>query len=126
MTPDYVKYSKSELQQAISTIDKQSYPERFELLTIELEKRNEQGESNPTKVRYSLKEALVAIGNLIFVIPLMLYAGVNALKKGEFAVKGTVFTAADHFVLFLLCVIFCFVISGILAYSIFLTINKRT
>jgi hypothetical protein len=39
MTPDYSKYTLDELKEAISSIDKYKYPDRFELIESEMEDR---------------------------------------------------------------------------------------
>ena len=41
MGPDYSNYSKAELEEALSSIDKERYPKRLGVILYELQKRNE-------------------------------------------------------------------------------------
>lgn len=46
MSPDYSEYSQKELREALALIDKDSYPENYEKLVLELSKRDSPSGSN--------------------------------------------------------------------------------
>tara|TARA_B100002049_G_scaffold223253_1_gene193648 strand:+ start:529 stop:915 length:387 start_codon:yes stop_codon:yes gene_type:complete len=90
MEPDYSKYSKAGLEEALSSIDKERYPKRLEIILCELQKRKEL-EPDTHKVNqgdeFGLgKQIFVCIGAAtIFVY------GIYALIHGAIQYKGSVY-----------------------------------
>ncbi|MBB1336368.1 hypothetical protein [Pseudoalteromonas sp. SR44-2] len=108
MEPNYSEYSITELQEAIKSIDRALYPERFELLKAELLNREEEEHNASQLVSLSSKDLLIKLSNAFFVIPLMIYIGIDALNSGEILLKGGAISKNENFILFTLSVIFCF------------------
>ena len=73
MEPNYSEYSITELQEAITSVDRALYPERFELLKAELLNREEEEHDASQLVSLSSKDLLIKLSNAFFVIPLMSY-----------------------------------------------------
>lgn len=90
MGPDYSNYSKAELEEALSSIDKERYPKRLGVILYELQKRNE-FEPDTHKVNQGDEFGL---GKQIFVCSgataIFVY-GIYALINGAVQYKGSVY-----------------------------------
>ncbi|PKG65840.1 MULTISPECIES: hypothetical protein [Pseudoalteromonas] len=126
MEPNYSEYSITELQEAITSIDRALYPERFERLKAELLNRDEEEHDASQLVSLSSKDLLIKLSNAFFVIPLMIYIGIDALNSGEILLKGGAISKNENFILFTLSVIFCFLISAVLTCSLFVDKSKSS
>ncbi|HDY91562.1 MAG TPA: hypothetical protein ENH67_04190 [Pseudoalteromonas sp.] len=126
MEPNYSEYSVTELQEAITSIDRALYPERFALLKAELLNRDEEDHEASQLVSLSSKDLLIKLSNAFFVIPLMIYVGVDALNSGEILLKGAAISKNENFILFTLSVMFCFLISAVLTCSLFVDKSKSS
>ena len=126
MQPDYSKYSNFELLEAIDSIDKIKYPERYRKLALEIKSRSNEFDKDLRKAKQDNKDLWVAIGCLFFVMPLLTFIGIDAMVTGEFALKTYVFTREEYPVLFIAHVVFCFAIVLLLAVGLFKMSRSRT
>lgn len=87
MQPNYSDYSLSELQEALSSIDKDAFPSRVSEIETEIKKRKV---ANP-KFLHSVQQKKLGIGGRIFLFAmslLLLFYGIDALFDSEIATKN--------------------------------------
>ena len=105
MQPSYSDYSLSELQEALSSIDKDAFPSRVSEIETEIEKRKV---ANP-KGSHSVQQKKVGIGGRIFLFAmgiLLLFYGIDALFDSEISIKNNrTLTLEDNAFLFYCLVI---------------------
>jgi len=99
-------------------------PNYSEYSITELQEEEEHDASQ--LVSLSSKDLLIKLSNAFFVIPLMIYIGIDALNSGEILLKGGAISKNENFILFTLSVIFCFLISAVLTYSLFMDKRKSS
>lgn len=103
MEPDYSNYSLSELQEALSSIDKEKHPSRVTIIEKEIAKREPSKTGSPTKIDSSQKNEF-GFGKrlLIFVIGiLLLLYGIDAFFEDEISWRNDIkYNLLDHTVEF--------------------------
>ena len=84
MNPDYTKYTLVELYDVKDNIDKECYPERYDLLLNEIRKRekNPENEPKPRKLINKKDKAYLKIFLMFLCIPFFSWQLINAYKYG--------------------------------------------
>ena len=84
MNPDYTKYTLVELYDVKDNIDKECYPERYDLLLNEIRKRekNPENEPEPRKLINKKDKAYLKIFLMFLCIPFFSWQLINAYKYG--------------------------------------------
>ncbi|MCP3864586.1 MULTISPECIES: NfeD family protein [Marisediminitalea] len=126
MQPDYSKYSNLELREAINSIDKIKYSERYRKLKLEMESRGNEIEKDVHNAKKDNRDMWITIGCLLFVIPLFTFMGIDAIITGEFTLKHHVFTKEEHPLFFTVQVVFCFAIVLLLAVGLYKRSRRGT
>ncbi|MBA6290197.1 hypothetical protein [Colwellia sp. MB3u-4] len=84
MNPDYTKYTLVELYDVKDNIDKECYPERYDLLLNEIRKRekNPENKPEPRKLINKKDKAYLKIFLMFLCIPFFSWQLINAYKYG--------------------------------------------
>ena len=115
MQVDFSKYTLEELLDIERNIDKDAYPERYEIVCSLIKLK----EADPVEVdSIELKEKSNKIHRALYVVGLFWFFALYSLIKGEFTIKSYTATFANEplafflwrWVLFLLWLIFLFTV----------------
>ncbi|GLX76940.1 hypothetical protein tinsulaeT_02800 [Thalassotalea insulae] len=83
MNPDYTKYTLAELYEVKRNIDKECYPERYDLLINEIRKREKNPNKEPEPQKLNKKDnAYIKIFLMFLCIPFFSWQLINAYKYG--------------------------------------------
>ena len=101
-TPDYSKYSKEELQEALASVDRKMYPERIKNIIEELSKLEGEEINEPEQKKKEFSKESIIKGRIIFPIVglILLYFTWLNFKSGVYHNRITEVSMEEDPILF--------------------------